>query len=149
MEVFQKIAIVVGQFNEIITERLLEGALERLIDVGILADKIEVYKVPGAVEIPLIAQQLAQKKIYGSIIALGCVIQGETDHYDYVCQQVSHGCQQVALTYNVPVIFGVLTTHTVEQALERSGGSEGHKGCESAEAALHMMALMKNLKEES
>ena len=137
----KKIAIVVSDFNQAITHRLLEGAYKRLLDNGIRAKAITVLHVPGAVEIPLAAQWLAQSKKYQAIICLGAVIRGETGHYDYVCQQVSNGCQTVMLQYNIPIIFGVLTTDTVKQALSRAGGRRGNKGVSSADAALSMIAL--------
>lgn len=138
-------AIIVSEFNENITNKLLDGAKNRLIERGVSELEIHVHKVPGAVEIPLIAQLLAKKKFYSAIICLGAVIRGDTDHYDYVCDQVSRGCQKVMLDHNVPVIFGVLTTNTEEQALDRVGGKEGHKGIYSADAALHMATLVNSL----
>ncbi|MGB6976649.1 MAG: 6,7-dimethyl-8-ribityllumazine synthase, partial [Gammaproteobacteria bacterium] len=108
-----------------------------------------VVHVPGAVEIPVTAQQLANTGNYDAIICLGAVIRGETDHYEYVCHQVSDGCQRVALDHHLPVIFGILTTDTVEQALARAGGSHGHKGRESADAALAMVAIMQQLHERA
>lgn len=140
-----KIAIVISLFNEMITTPLLEGCLARLKERGIDVDAVPVTRVPGAVELPLIAQQYARSGNYQAVICLGAVIRGETGHYDYVCQQVSDGCQQVALTHNIPVIFGVLTTENVEQALDRVGGSHGHKGRYAADAALEMVGIMENI----
>lgn len=139
------IAIVVSLFNREITQLLQTGAINRLLEQGILLSDIMVVEVPGAVEIPLVAQKLAKSKNYAAIIALGAVIRGETSHYDYVCQQVSHGCQQVALTYEIPVIFGVLTTDNEEQALARVGGQHGHKGHDAADCALAMHAILQQL----
>jgi 6,7-dimethyl-8-ribityllumazine synthase len=136
------IAIVVSRFNQEITERLLQGAVERLKELEIEENELHVVWVPGAIELPLVAQQFAKQENCEAVICLGAVIRGETDHYDYVCQQVSYGCQRVALDYDVPVIFGVLTTENEEQARERTGGAHGHKGREAAEAAIEMMALM-------
>jgi 6,7-dimethyl-8-ribityllumazine synthase len=136
-----KIAIVVSEFNAEITEKLCDGARARLLEREILAEHITVIKVPGAVEIPLAAKLLAKLKKYQAIICLGAVIRGETSHYDYVCQQVSQGCQQVMLDFEIPVIFGILTTENEAQALARVGGAEGHKGCEAVDAALAMVAL--------
>lgn len=136
------IAIVVSRFNQEITERLLQGAVARLKELEIAENELHVAWVPGAIELPLIAQQFAKQENCEAVICLGAVIRGETDHYDYVCQQVSYGCQRVALDYDVPVIFGVLTTENAEQAWERSGGAQGHKGREAAEAAIEMIALM-------
>ncbi|HEX4045265.1 MAG TPA: 6,7-dimethyl-8-ribityllumazine synthase [Gammaproteobacteria bacterium] len=134
-------AIVVSEYNANITEKLLAGALSRLKSKGINENAIVITKVPGAVEIPLTAQRLAKTKKYQAIICLGAVIRGDTDHYDYVCQQVSYGCQRVMLDFDTPVIFGILTTHTEEQAEDRVGGTGGHKGEEAADAALQMVTL--------
>jgi len=139
------IAIVVSQFNREITLGLQQGAIQRLTNCGFTMDDIKVVEVPGAIEIPLIAKQLAKTKQYGAIIALGAIIRGETSHYDYVCQQVSDGCQRVALEFDVPVIFGVLTTENEAQAFDRIGGRHGHKGLDAAECALSMYAIMKQL----
>ena len=139
-----KIAIIVSRFNQEITQRLLQGAKERLSEVGLSHDQFPVTWVPGAIELPLAAQQFAKREEFGAIICLGAVIRGETDHYDYVCQQVSYGCQRVALDFDIPVIFGVLTTENEEQALARTGGAHGHKGREAADAAMEMIALMQS-----
>lgn len=138
-------SIVVSEFNGHITEKLLDGALSRLTERGIDRDNIYVAKVPGAVEIPLIAKLLAKLNKYKAIICLGAVIRGDTDHYNYVCDQVSQGCQKVMLEFDVPVIFGVLTTNNDDQALARVGGEEGHKGIYAADAALQMAALVDEL----
>jgi 6,7-dimethyl-8-ribityllumazine synthase len=138
-----KIAIVISQFNSHITEKLLAGAQARLKELAAEAEK--VLWVPGAVEIPLLAQQLAKTKHYDAIITLGCVIRGETTHYDYVCQQVSYGCQQVALANHLPVIFGILTTENEQQAFERTGGQHGHKGRDAVDAAFQMINLLRQL----
>ena len=135
------IAIVVSLYNQDVTTQLLQGGLERLKALGFSEDQITVVEVPGAVEIPLIVNQLASQKKYQAIIAYGAVIRGETSHYDYVCQQVSDGCQQVMMTHNLPVIFGVLTTENMDQALDRVGGRFGHKGIEAAEAAVAMVSV--------
>jgi 6,7-dimethyl-8-ribityllumazine synthase len=140
-----KFAIIVSQFNESITNKLLSGCIERLSELGILSEQLDTFHVPGAVEIPLIAQQLAKTKQYQAIISLGAVIRGETSHYDYVCEQVSQGCQRVMLDFEVPVIFGVLTTENEAQAEARVGGHEGHKGRDAAETAFNMAALMRQL----
>jgi len=140
-----KLAVVVSQYNQEITDKLLEGALTRLHERDMNQNQIKVIKVPGAVEIPLIAKMLAKSEKYDAIICLGAVIRGDTDHYDYVCQQVSHGCQQVMLEFDIPVIFGILTTENVEQAEDRVGGKEGHKGVEAADAAIHMINVMSEM----
>jgi len=138
-------AIVRSVFNADVTETLLAGAVARLKEHGVDADNIIAIDVPGAVEIPLVAQLLAKTRHYSAIICLGAVIRGETSHYDYVCQQVSSGCQKVMLEYELPVIFGVLTTENDEQALERVGGKHGHKGIEAADAAVAMVKVVGQL----
>jgi len=143
-----KIAVITSFFNPEITQKLKWGALMRLEECGISHDQLTIVDVPGAVEIPLIAQQCAKKNIYHAIICLGAVIRGETSHYDYVCDQVSRGCQQVMLQYDIPIIFGVLTTDNDEQALDRVGGLHGHKGRDAADAALEMIALMDSLRSQ-
>ncbi|ABS76924.1 6,7-dimethyl-8-ribityllumazine synthase [Coxiella burnetii] len=140
-----KLAIVVSQFNRAVTEKLLNGVLQRLTELDVQANQIKTVWVPGAVEIPLLAKRLAKSKHYQAIVCLGAVIRGETDHYNYVCQQVSFGCQQVALEYEVPIIFGVLTTTTKEQAFARAGGERGNKGADWADAAVSMIKLMKEI----
>jgi 6,7-dimethyl-8-ribityllumazine synthase len=137
-----KIGIIVSRFNQDITEQLLTGALSHLKQQGVADSAITLLRVPGAVEIPIAAQHLAKSGKYAAIICLGAVIQGDTDHHLYVNEQVSQGCQQVMLKYDLPVIFGILTTHTEEQAWQRAGGTHGHKGQEAAEVALEMIALL-------
>jgi 6,7-dimethyl-8-ribityllumazine synthase len=139
------IAIVVADFNSEITSKLLAGALERLTEAGFSQQQIKVVHVPGAVEIPYTAKLLARTKKYAAIICLGAVIRGDTDHYDYVCQQVSYGCQQIMLEMEIPLIFGILTTQNIEQAYARVGGAEGHKGRDAAEAALKMIEVSADL----
>lgn len=139
------IAIVVSRFNEEITLPLLEGALARLREKGFPDTDIKLVWVPGAVEIPLAAQRLAQQGRFDAIIALGAVIRGETDHYDYVCRLVSEGCQTVSLQNDVPVIFGVLTTNDEAQARDRIGGKHGHKGREAVDAAIEMVITLGEL----
>ena len=140
-----KIAIVVGRFNEQVTKKLLGGAIARLSEFGISDQTVKTFWVPGAVEIPLIAKRLVKTENYEAIICLGAVIQGETDHYDYVCEQVSLGCQQVALEYEIPIIFGVLTTQNEEQAFARAGSDHGNKGAQAVDAALEMIQLIKTI----
>lgn len=137
------IAICVSRFNAAITEKLLQGVLERLRELGVAEENLKICWVPGAVELPLAAQQFAQRGDFEAVICLGAVIRGETGHYEYVCQQVSYGCQRVALDYHLPVIFGVLTTENMQQALERVGGIHGHKGREAADTAITMINLLK------
>lgn len=141
-------ALVVSQFNQPITEELLSGALEQFKTYNVPADAITVISVPGAVEIPLAAQRLAKTKRYAAIICLGAVIRGETTHYDYVCEQVSHGCQHVMLQYDLPVIFGILTTENAEQARDRLGGAHGHKGRESVETAFAFLEALASISNE-
>ncbi|OGV33445.1 MAG: 6,7-dimethyl-8-ribityllumazine synthase [Legionellales bacterium RIFCSPHIGHO2_12_FULL_35_11] len=140
-----KVAVVVSLFNENITKKLLEGAIGRLLMAGFNEDDILVVEVPGAVEIPLTCQRILQDKKYHGVIALGAVVRGETTHYDYVCQQVSYGCQKVSLASNVPVIFGVLTTEDEEQAYDRLGGRHGHKGEYAADCLVAMLNVLKLL----
>lgn len=139
------IALVVSVFNQAVTSELKQGALHRLRELGFHDDDITVVEVPGAVEIPLIAKRLAMHNRVEAIIALGAVIRGETSHYDYVCEQVSTGCQRIALDYNMPVIFGVLTTENEEQAWDRLGGKHGHKGTEAVDCAIAMHTILAQL----
>jgi 6,7-dimethyl-8-ribityllumazine synthase len=139
------VGLVVSRFNEEITQRLLTGALARLKERGFPEEDIHVAHVPGAIEIPLTAQRMAQWGTLEAIICLGAVIRGETDHYDYVCQQVSQGCQHVSLQNDLPVLFGVLTTNDESQAKERSGGKQGNKGADCVDAAIEMVALLEQL----
>ncbi len=136
------IAIIVSQFNQKITTALLAGAMQRLNACGIHTHDITLVEVPGVVEIPLIAKRLARNNQYGAIIALGAVIRGETTHYDYVCKQVSDGCQRVMLKFETPVIFGILTTENEEQAWDRLGGKHGHKGVDAVDCALAMHSIL-------
>lgn len=135
------IALVVSTFNQPITHSLKQGALQRLNELGFKADDITVVEVPGAVEIPFVAQLLAKKNGVEVIVALGAVIRGETTHYDYVCDQVSQGCQRVMLDFNIPVIFGVLTTEDEDQAWDRLGGNHGHKGKDAIDCAVMMHSI--------
>lgn len=137
-----RIGIVVSRFNQHVTSRLLAGAMRFLEKHGIPEAQVQVISVPGAVEIPLMVQQLAKAGAVRAVIAIGAVIRGETGHYDYVCEQVSHGCQHVSLKYDIPVAFGVITTDTMEQAMARAGGAVGNKGAEAAEVALEMVGWM-------
>jgi len=136
------IALVVSRFNEEITQALYAGALARLAELNFADEHITVIWVPGAVEIPLVAQRLACSNAYEAIICLGAVIRGETSHYDYVCDQVSSGCQKVALEHDIPVIFGILTTENDEQALDRAGGKHGNKGRDAVDTALEMVSVL-------
>jgi 6,7-dimethyl-8-ribityllumazine synthase len=139
------VAVVVSRFNSDVTDRLLEGCLSRLKELDFTEEVITVVRVPGAVEIPIAAQRLAQSGIHDAIICLGAVILGETDHYTYVCEQVSHGCQHVALQNDLPVIFGVLTTRDEKQALDRAGGKDGNKGREAVDAAVEIVSVLRSI----
>ncbi|MGX0020767.1 6,7-dimethyl-8-ribityllumazine synthase [Staphylococcus hominis] len=138
-----KVAIVVSRFNDFITNRLLDGAKDTLVRHGVDEDNIDVAYVPGAFEIPLVAKKLAQKNDYDAVITLGCVIRGATSHYDYVCNEVAKGVSKANDVTNTPVIFGVLTTESIEQAVERAGTKAGNKGAEAAVSAIEMANLIK------
>lgn len=138
-------AIVVSRFNELITEQLLDGALEALRRHGVNTDEVVVARVPGSLEIPVAAKKLAASGEYDAVICLGAVIRGATPHFDYVCSGASSGIQRASLDTDVPVIFGVITTDTIEQAIERAGTKAGNKGREAALAALEMANLMQQL----
>jgi len=133
-----KVGIVVARFNEFITSKLLGGALDGLKRHGVTEHDIDVAWVPGAFEIPLVAKKMAESKKYDAVITLGAVIRGATSHYDYVCNEVAKGTSHAALSSGVPVIFGVLTTDTIEQAIERAGTKAGNKGWEAALSAIEM-----------
>ncbi|HCX9269269.1 TPA: 6,7-dimethyl-8-ribityllumazine synthase [Staphylococcus aureus] len=141
-----KVAIVVSRFNDFITGRLLEGAKDTLIRHDVNEDNIDVAFVPGAFEIPLVAKKLASSGNYDAIITLGCVIRGATSHYDYVCNEVAKGVSKVNDQTNIPVIFGILTTESIEQAVERAGTKAGNKGAEAAVSAIEMANLLKSIK---
>ncbi len=138
-----KIGIVVSRFNEFISQKLLGGALDALIRHGAKDEDIEVAWVPGAFEIPLIAKKMAASKKYDCIICLGCIIRGATPHFDYVAAESSKGIAQVALKSDCPVAFGILTTDTIEQAIERAGTKAGNKGWDAALSAVEMANLAK------
>ena len=137
-----RVGIVAARFNADVTEELLDGCMRRLEELGIDGSRVELHRVPGAFELPVAAKMLARTKRFGSVICLGCIIRGDTPHFDYVAGEAARGIQQVALEENLPVIFGVLTVNTEEQARERTGGKHGHYGERAAEAAAEMMALM-------
>ena len=141
-----RFGIIVSRWNEEVTMRLLDGALKTLKEEGIPENCVEVVKVPGAFEIPLVAQCMAERKCFNALICLGAVIQGETTHHEHIGREVSGGIQKVSLTYNIPIGFGILTTQTEEQALERAGGKMGNKGRETTLAALEMVSLLRKMK---
>ena len=142
-----KIGIVAARFNEFITSKLLDGALDALKRMGVEDSQIEVAWVPGAFEIPLIASKMAGSKRYDAVICLGAVIRGSTSHYDYVCNEVSKGIAQTSLSTGVPVLFGILTTENIEQAIERAGTKAGNKGFYCAQSAVEMVNLIRALEQ--
>lgn len=137
----KRFAIVVARFNELLTKKLLEGAQERLERLGVKPDEIDVVWVPGAFEIPLAAQRLAQTKKYDGIICLGAIIKGDTPHFDYIATETTKGIAQVALASGVPLGFGIITAETLEQAIERAGIKRMNKGAQAAEAVIEMTNL--------
>lgn len=140
-----RFGIVVSKYNEFVTSRLLAGAVEVLTKAGASDEAIEVTRVPGAFEIPLVARRMARSGRFDAVICLGAVIRGETSHFEYISAEASRGIAQAAWESDLPVIFGVLTTETVEQALERAGAPERNKGAEAARTAIEMANLMKQL----
>ncbi|MFO0907728.1 MAG: 6,7-dimethyl-8-ribityllumazine synthase [Isosphaeraceae bacterium] len=140
-----RFAIVVARFNGLITESLLSGCTDTLARHGVTPERVDVAWVPGSFEIPLVARRLAQTNRYAAVICLGCVIRGETGHYDHVAGQASSGVMQAGLALDLPVIFGVLTTDTVDQALNRAGIKSGNKGVDAALAAIEMVNLLGQL----
>jgi len=135
------VAIVVSRFNELITKELLHGAQDSLIAAGIAPADIQILWVPGAMEIPVALKALTMQKKYKGIVALSCVIKGDTDHYDYVCSALERGVSHLSVESATPIAFGVLTTENLDQALQRIGGKSGHKGREAAQALVEMISL--------
>lgn len=144
----KKFAIIVSRFNDFITDRLVGGAMDGLIRSGARDEDVDVVRVPGAFEIPLVAKKMAGKGRYHAVICLGAVIRGATSHYDYVCAEVSKGIASVSLQSEIPVIFGILTTDTIEQAIERAGTKAGNKGWDAAISAIEMANLMEAVDQE-
>jgi len=140
-----RMGIVVARFNEFINSKLLDGALDGLKRHGVKEEDVEIAWVPGAFEIPLVAQKMAESKKYDAVICLGTVIRGSTSHYDYVCSEVSKGVAHVGMATGIPTIFGVLTTESIEQAIERAGTKAGNKGFECAVTAIEMANLLKDI----
>ncbi len=140
-----KIGIIASRFNDFVVGRLVEGALDGLKRHNVKDENITLAKVPGAFEIPVVAKKMAESKKFDAIICLGAVIRGATSHYDYVCNEVSKGIAQVSLESGLPVLFGVLTTENIEQAVERSGSKAGNKGTECALAAIEMIQVLNQL----
>jgi len=142
-----RIAVICARFNSFITDRLLSGALDALKRSGVKSKDIEVVKVPGSWEIPLIAKTLAAAKRHDAIVALGAVIRGDTPHFDYVCAQAANGISAVSQETGMPIAFGVLTTNTVDQAIDRAGGKSGNKGYDAAITAIEMADLIRRLQQ--
>jgi 6,7-dimethyl-8-ribityllumazine synthase len=140
-----RFGIIASRFNEFITSRLLAGALDVLAKAGAPDDAVRLVRVPGAFEIPLVARRLARSRRFDAIICLGAVIRGETPHFEYIAAEASRGIMQAACDFDLPVVFGVLTTDTVEQALQRSGAPEQNRGADAARTAIEMANLMKTL----
>lgn len=140
-----KFCIIISRFNDFIGAKLLAGAIDELKRHGVAENNIDVVKVPGAFEIPVVAQKCASSKKYDAVITLGAVIKGSTPHFDYVSAEVSKGVAQVSLQTGVPVVFGVLTTDNIEQAIERAGTKAGNKGADAAKSAIEMANLVKLL----
>lgn len=140
-----KVGIVVGRFNEFIGSKLLGGAMDGLLRHGMTEEDIDVAWVPGAFEIPLVALRMAESKKYDAVICLGAVIRGATTHYDYVCSEVTKGVATASMSTGVPVMFGVLTTENIEQAIERAGTKSGNKGYDCAVSAIEMANLLRQI----
>lgn len=141
-----KVGIVVARFNEFITSKLLSGAIDGLVRHDVKEDDVDVAWVPGAFEIPLVASKMAKSRKYDAVICLGAVIRGSTSHYDYVCNEVSKGIAAVSMENDIPIMFGVITTENIEQAIERSGSKAGNKGYECALGAIEMVNLIRKIK---
>lgn len=141
-----KVGIVVARFNEFITSKLLSGAIDGLVRHDVNEDDVDVAWVPGAFEIPLVASKMAKSRKYDAVICLGAVIRGSTSHYDYVCNEASKGIAAVSMENDIPVMFGVITTENIEQAIERSGSKAGNKGYECALGAIEMVNLIRKIK---
>jgi len=141
----KKFGIVISRFNELVSSKMLDGAVDTLIRHGASADNITTIWVPGAFEIPFIAQKMAQGKGYNAVLCIGAVIRGDTPHFDYIANEASKGIAQVSLKLGIPVAFGLLTVDTLEQALERAGSKAGNKGRQAAESAIEMANLAEEI----
>lgn len=141
----ERFALVASRFNHFVVEHLVNGALDALTRHGVADEAIDLVRVPGSFETPLVAQRLASTGLYGAVICLGAVIRGDTDHYDYVASEAAKGVAHASLATGVPVIFGVLTCDTLEQAINRAGAKAGNKGAEAALAAIEMVNLLRQL----
>jgi 6,7-dimethyl-8-ribityllumazine synthase len=137
-----RVAVVAARFNAHITDELLAGCVRRLEELGLTREHVEVHRVPGAFELPVAARVLAHTRRFSAVICLGCVVRGDTPHFDFVAGECARGIQQVAILESLPVIFGVLTTNTEQQALDRAGGSHSHAGQNAADAAAEMIAMV-------
>ncbi|MCB9029949.1 MAG: 6,7-dimethyl-8-ribityllumazine synthase [Deltaproteobacteria bacterium] len=144
-----KFAIVVARFNSFVTKPLLEGAVDTIVQHGGDEKDITVVHVPGSFEIPIACKSLAESKKYDAIITIGAVIRGDTDHYDYVCQNAISGISQISLETSTPILLGIITTNTIEQAIERSGSKAGNKGSDAAIAAIEMVQVMRGISGEA
>ncbi|MCR8985517.1 6,7-dimethyl-8-ribityllumazine synthase [Brevibacillus laterosporus] len=142
-----RIGVVAGRFNELIVSKLVSGALDTLQRHGVEEDQIEIAWVPGAFEIPLMAKKMAETTRFDAIITLGAVIRGSTPHFDYVCNECAKGVAALSMSSGVPIIFGVLTTDNIEQAIERAGTKAGNKGCEAAASAIEMANLARSFEQ--
>ena len=142
-----KVGIVVARFNEFITSKLLSGAIDGLVRHDVNEDDVDVAWVPGAFEIPLVASKMAKSRKYDAVICLGAVIRGSTSHYDYVCNEVSKGIAAVSMENDIPVMFGVITTENIEQAIERAGTKAGNKGYDCALGAIEMVNLIREIED--
>ena len=140
-----RFAIVVARFNEFIVDSLQQGALQTLTRHGVPLSNLSIFKVPGAFELPLVARRVARQREYDAIISLGAVIRGATPHFDYVASKCASGLARISLDEDIPVIFGVLTTNTIEEAIERAGSKSGNKGSDAAMTALEMVSLLRTL----
>ncbi len=138
----KKFALVVSRFNDFITDKLVSGAIDALVRCGAKDDEIDLVKVPGSFEIPLVAKKMAEKGVYHAVVCLGAVIRGDTPHFDFVCAEVSKGIALASMETKVPVLFGIITTDTLEQAIERAGAKAGNKGWYAAMAAVEMANLI-------
>ena len=141
-----KYAVVVSRFNYFITEKLLDGAIDALSRTGAIDNEIEVFKVPGSFEIPLVVKRLAQKKKFDAIVCLGSIIRGETPHFDYIASEVSKGIAMLNLEYAIPISFGIITADNTDQAIERAGNKMGNKGFQAAQSAVELLNLFKDAK---
>ena len=142
-----KVGVVAARFNDFIVSKLVGGCEDTLLRHGVRPEDIDLAWVPGAFEIPLVASKMAKSGRYDAVIALGAVIRGSTSHYDYVCSEVSKGVAAVAMNSDIPVMFGVLTTDTIEQAIERAGSKAGNKGSECAQGAIEMVNLLRSMEQ--